>query len=83
MYGVGRCKLPPDLAGLTRSEWETIVDQAGYSTLDAGIVRTYILGRMAQVDAAAELDTTERTIRRHITPIIDRARCVAKKLDIV
>ncbi len=83
MYGIGRCKLPDDLAGLTRSEWETIVEQAGYSTLDAGIVRLYVLGRMAQVDAAAELDTTERTIRRHIHPIIDRARSVAKKLNIM
>ena len=82
MYGVGRYKLPPDLAGLTISEWDMILNQAGYSSVDAGIVRFYILGRMAQVDAAAELDITERTIRRHITDIIDRARVVANKLNI-
>lgn len=82
MYGVGRYKLPPDLAGLTRAEWDMIVDQAGYSTLDAGIVRMYILGHMAQADAAAELDITERTIRRHTESIINRARCVAEKLNI-
>lgn len=76
-----RLRLPDDLAGLTRSEWEKIISEARYSQIDREIVRLHILDGLAQVDTATELDrvrtTIYRRLRRNIYP---RAREVIKKL---
>lgn len=79
-----RLKLPSDLAGLTRSEWELIVREARYSQLDAEIVRMHILDGLAQVDTATELDRVRMTISRRLQRnIYPRAREVALKLNII
>lgn len=79
-----RPKLPEDLAGLTRSEWEQIISEACYSQLDAEIVRLYILQGVAQVDTATELDRVRMTVYRRLrTSIYPRAREVAQKLKII
>lgn len=76
-----RPKLPEDLAGLTRSEWERIISEARYSQLDAEIVRLYILNGVAQVDTATELDRTRLTIYRRLNgTIYPRAREVMRKI---
>lgn len=78
-----RPKLPEDLAGLTRSEWEQILSEARYSQLDAEIVRLYILNGVAQVDTATELDRVRTTVYRRLrTVIYPRAREVIKKCNI-
>ena len=79
-----RLKLPGDLAGLTRSEWEMIVSEARFSPIDAEIVRIHIIGGVAQVDTAAELDRVRMTIYRRLRKnIYPRAREVAIKLHMI
>ena len=79
-----RMRLPKDLAGLTRSEWEKIASEARYSEIDAEIVRLYIIMGVAQVDAATELDRVRRTIYRRLNKhIYPRAREVGQKLHIL
>lgn len=79
-----RLKLPNDLAGLTRSEWEKIISEARFSQIDKEIVRLHILEGIAQVDTAAELDRVRMTVSRRLHKIIyPRAREVAQKLQIL
>lgn len=79
-----RPKLPEDLAGLTRSEWERILSEARYSQLDAEIVRLYILNGVAQVDTATELDRVRMTVYRRLKRnIYPRAREVLRKLNMI
>ena len=79
-----RMRLPKDLAGLTRSEWETIVSEARFRQIDADIVRLYIIGGMAQIDVAGELDRVRMTISNRVHKhILPRAREVAMKLHMI
>ena len=78
-----RYRLPPDLAGLLRSEWETILEQAGFDEVDEGIVRDCIIERYTQAYAASGVDRTRCTVNRRLPRIIDRARSVAQKLKMI
>lgn len=79
-----RLRLPEDLAGLTRSEWETILSEARYSQIDAEIVRIHIMDGVAQVDTATDLDRVRMTIYRRLRKnIYPRAREVANKLNMI
>lgn len=78
-----RVRLPEDLAGLTRSEWERILSEARYSQIDAEIVRLYILQGVAQVDTATEVDRTRVTVYRRLQQVIyPRAREIVQKCNI-
>lgn len=79
-----RLKLPDDLSGLTRSEWEKIISEARFSQIDREIVRLHILEGLAQVDTATELDRVRMTVSRRLHKVIyPRAREVAQKLHIL
>lgn len=78
----GRMKLPEDLSGLLTDQWGTIIRQAGYNWEDAEIIRLCFIAKIPQVDAAEEIGISRRAINRRIPGIIDRAKCVAEKLDI-
>lgn len=79
-----RLRLPQDLAGLTRSEWELILSEARFNPIDAEIVRIHIMQGVAQVDTATELDRVRMTIYRRLRKnIYPRAREVAQKLHMV
>lgn len=78
-----RYKLPNDLAGLLRSEWETIIEQAGFDEVDEGIVRDCLIERYTQSYAASGVDRTRVTVCRRLPKIISRARQVAQKLQMI
>lgn len=79
----GRYKLPPDLSGLLRSEWEKIIEEANYDEVDEGIVRDCIMDRCSQAYAAGGIDRTRCTVYRRLPKIIQRARVVAEKLGML
>lgn len=79
----GRYRLPADLAGLLRSEWETIIDQAGFDEIDEGIVRDCLINKCSQAYAASGVDRTRCTISRRLPHVINRARDVASKLNMI
>ena len=79
----GRYKLPSDLSGLIRSEWEKIIEEAGFDEIDEGIVRDCILDRYSQAYAASGVDRTCCTVSRRMPHIIQRAREVATKLKML
>lgn len=76
-------KLPSDLSGLLRSEWETIIEQAGFDEIDEGIVRDCFMDKYTQSYAASGVDRTRCTICRRLPKVIDRAREVATKLKMI
>ena len=81
--GESRYRLPNDLAALLRSEWETIIEQAGFDAVDEGIIRDCILDRYTQAYAATGINRTRATVYRRLPHIVKRARDVAKRLDLL
>lgn len=73
-------KLPAELNGLLRAEWETIIEQAGFDEVDEGIVRDCFMSKYTQAYAASGVDRHRRTICRRMPAVIARAQEVAKKL---
>lgn len=78
-----RVRIPLELSGLLQSEWEQIIEQAGYSGQDAEIVRRYVLGKEPQIDVAIDLDMARSTITRRLPQIYARARHTAKRLQMI
>lgn len=79
----GRIQIPADLAGLLRSEWELIIEQASLGAEDSAIVRGCIVDKTPQIDVADELGIHRSTISHRLPNIIRRVRQVAKKLDMI
>lgn len=79
----GRYKLPSDLSGLIRSEWDRIIEEANFDEIDEGIVQDCILDRYSQAYAASGIDRTRCTVSRRLPKIIQRAREVAAKLHMI
>ncbi len=79
----GRTKLPHDLAGLLRSEWETVIEQASLGAEDTVIARECLFLRVPQIEVAAELDIDRSTVSHRIPKIISRVQRTAKKLNMI
>ena len=79
----GTYKLPADLSGLLRSEWEKIIDEAGFDMVDEGIVRDCFIDKYSQAYAASGVDRSRCTISRRLPKVINRAREVATKLHMI
>lgn len=79
----GTYKLPADLSGLLRSEWEKIIDEAGFDMIDEGIVRDCFIDKYSQAYAAGGVDRSRCTISRRLPKVINRAREVATKLHMI
>lgn len=75
-----RYRLPDDLAGLLRSEWEKIIQEANFDQVDEAIVRDCIIWRNSQAYAGEGIGRSRSTVCRRMPRIIGRARAVAKKL---
>ena len=76
-------KLPADLSGLLSSEWERIIEEAGFDEIDEGIVRDCFISKYTQAYAASGVDRTRCTIARRLPHVVVRAREVANKLKIL
>ena len=79
----GRYRLPSDLSGLLRSEWDRIIEEAGFDEIDEGIVRDCLMDKYSQAYAASGIDRTRCTVSRRLPKIIQRARAVAAKLNML
>jgi hypothetical protein len=79
----GRYRLPSDLSGLLRSEWDRIIEEANFDEIDEGIVRDCLMDKYSQAYAASGIDRTRCTVSRRLPKIIQRAREVAAKLNML
>ena len=62
---------------MTRRDWEHVADEGIFDLIDRQIIRLYIVGRLPQMDAAAEIGVDRKTISRRLPHIITIARRVA------
>ena len=66
--------LPKELEHLTRSDWERVTDEGILDQIDQQIVKLYIVRRLPQLDAAAEIGVDRKTISRRLPHIYNTAR---------
>ena len=62
---------------MTRRDWEHVADEGIFDLIDRQIIRLYIVGRLPQMDAAAEIGVDRKTISRRLPHIITIARRIA------
>lgn len=79
-YARARVKLPPELARLTTTEFNTAIDEANLGVVDSIIARRYFIDQMPQADIAAELDVTRVTVTNHAKHIRGRLTDIASRL---
>ena len=79
-YARARVKLPPELARLTTTEFNTAIDEANLGVVDSIIARRYFIDQMPQADIAAELDVTRVTVTNHARQIRSRLTDIASRL---
>ena len=70
--------LPKELEHLTRSDWERVTDEGILDQIDQQIVKLYIVRRLPQMDAAAEIGVDRKTISRRLQHIYNIARRLAQ-----
>lgn len=73
--------LPKGLEHLTRRDWEHVADEGICDLIDRQIIRLYIVGRLPQMDAAAEIGVDRKTISRRLPHIYNIARHLVGKTD--
>ena len=73
--------LPKGLEHLTRRDWEHVADEGLLDEIDQQIVRLYIVRRLPQMDAAAEIGGDRKTISRRRPHIYNIARRRVGKTD--
>lgn len=62
--------MPKELQNYTRSDWERVSHEAMLDEIDQQIVRFYIIGKLPQLDAAAEIGIDRKTISRRLPRIL-------------
>ena len=65
--------MPKELENLTRSDWERVTDEGLLDEIDQQIVKLYIVRRLPQLDAAAEIGVDRKTISRRLPHIYNTA----------
>ena len=73
--------LPKGLEHLTRRDWEHVADEGLLDEIDQQIVNLYIVRRLPQMDAAAEIGVDRKTISRRLPHIYNIARRLVGKAD--
>ena len=66
---------------MTRRDWEHVADEGTCDLIDRQIIRLYIVGRLPQMDAAAEIGVDRKTISRRLPHIYNIARRLVGKTD--
>lgn len=73
-------RLPDELTGLTRSEWDNLIYEANLGREDAEVARRYFIDRECQIDIAIEKDTDRTQISRRLGRVRRRLQDVYNKI---
>lgn len=73
-------RLPDELSGLTRSEWDNLIYEANLGLEDAEVARRYFIDRECQIDIAIDKDTDRTQISRRLGRMRRRLQDVYKKI---
>lgn len=75
-----RIKLPPELAGLLRSDLERVITEANLGKEDTGIATKYLIEQIPQIDIAEELGMDRSTISMRVKGILRKLAKTAGKI---
>ena len=75
-----RFHLPPELGGLIRSDFERVIEQSNIGKENEQIAKLYFVDKMPQIDVAAELDITRKTVGRRLPYIMERMQNTSRQL---
>lgn len=73
-------RLPDELSGLTRSEWDNLIYEANLGLEDAEVARRYFIDRECQIDIAIDKDTDRTQISRRLGRMRRRLQDVYNKI---
>ena len=73
-------RLPHELTGLPRSEWDNLIYEANLGTEDAEVARRYFIDRECQIDIAIDKDTDRTQISRRLGRVRRRLQDVYKRI---
>ena len=73
-------RLPHELTGLTRSEWDNLIYEANLGTADAEVARRDFIDRECQIDIAIDKDTDRTQISRRLGRVRRRLQDVYKRI---
>lgn len=59
-------RISAELAGLSRSAWESLIYEANLGTEDAEVARRYFIDKQCQIDIAIEKNTDRTQISRRL-----------------
>ena len=75
-----RVRLPPELAGLLRSELDKAITEAALYRDDDLIARRYIIEKWPQIDIAAELGWERSTVSHHLRHVLNEVSRAASRI---
>lgn len=70
-------------AGLTRSQWETVIWEAALGIENTRIAEMYLLDGIAHVDIGAEVGLSRSAVSKRLPGIIDKIERTARKLGMI
>lgn len=70
-------------AGLTRSEWGSVIREAALGIENTRIAEMYLLDAVPQVEIGLELGLSRSAISKRLPGIVDRIERTARKLNMI
>ena len=61
-----RIRIEPELAQLSRSQWERLIYEANLGTEDSDIARRYFIDKQCQIDIAIDKDMDRKAVSRRV-----------------
>lgn len=61
-----RIRVEPELAQLSRSQWERLIYEANLGTEDSDIARRYFIDKQCQIDIAIDKDMDRKAVSRRV-----------------
>lgn len=75
-----RIRIEPELAALSRSEWEKLIYEANLGAEDSDLAKRYFIDHQCQIDIAIDKDTDRTQISRRLGRMRRRLQDVYKKI---
>ena len=69
-----RIRIEPELASLTRSEWEQLIYEANLGAEDSDLARRYFIDHQCQIDIAIDKDVDRKAISRRVVNMKKRIK---------
>lgn len=73
-----RIRIEPELASLSRSQWERLIYEANLGAEGSDLATRYFIDHQCQIDIAADKELDRKTISRRIVEVKRRLKSTYK-----